>query len=98
MVGKGDRDPTLACEGGLGYVMSQLSEEGMPGPRLHPQHKFSEQVFSGEMTQGKRGKTRRLKRAKCLLRVGETGSLLMETLLTGRSDPGLLFCTLTCSC
>lgn len=78
MVGKGDRDPTLACEGGLGGVMSQLSEEGMPGPRLHPQQRFSEQVFSGEMTQGERGKTRRLKRAKCLLGVGEAGSLLMH--------------------
>lgn len=47
MVGKGDRDPTLACEGGLGGVMSQRSEQGMPGPRLRPQHRLSEQVSQG---------------------------------------------------
>lgn len=46
MVGRGDRE---TCEGGLGGVMSQLSKEAVPGPRLYPQHRLSEQVFSGEM-------------------------------------------------
>lgn len=49
MVGRGGRDTSLACEGGLGGVMSQLSKEAVPGPRLYPQHRLSEQVFSGEM-------------------------------------------------
>lgn len=77
--GKRDRHPTLALEGGiLGNIPAE--QGGLNhGRGFHSQHKFSEQkVFSGEMREVERRKMRRLERAKCLLRVGETGSLLMH--------------------
>lgn len=63
---------------GLQVSCPSLVRRPEPGPGLHTQHGFSEQVFLGEMIEGERGKMRSLERAKCLLRGSETGSLLMH--------------------
>lgn len=60
----------VACEGGLGGVRSQLREEAEPGPRL-PSGQTLRAGFSGQLTEGDRGKMRRLKRTKFLLRASE---------------------------
>lgn len=48
MAWRGDRDTTLACEGGLAGVMSQLSEEARAGAWPSPPAQFLRAGFLSE--------------------------------------------------